>query len=68
MPEELHEVEELLALIHSGAQVVEVLPQNEYEEEHLPGALNVSLKEMTEGAVALLDRSKATVVYCWDDV
>ena len=28
------------------AQLVEVLPTDEYDDEHLPGAINVSLKSL----------------------
>lgn len=57
----------LRALVAGGAQVVEVLPRQEYEELHLPGALHLPLKELDAGrAGALLDRSRTVVVYCWD--
>lgn len=54
-------------LVDRGAQLVEVLPRDEYDELHLPGALDLPLKELyAERAGALLDRSRAVVVYCWD--
>jgi phage shock protein E len=54
-------------VLDSGAQLVEVLPRDEYEELRLPGALHLPLKELdAERAHALLDRSRAVVVYCWD--
>jgi len=49
-----------------GAQVVEVLPAHEYDEEHLPGAVNIPLKTLNEAAAARLDKSRPVVVYCWD--
>jgi len=36
------EVQRLVA--ERNAQVVEVLPRPEYEQEHLPGAINLPLK------------------------
>ncbi len=33
-------------LREQGAQLVEVLPRPEYEQEHLPGATNIPLKEL----------------------
>lgn len=57
---------ELRRLIASGAQLAEVLPDEEYEEEHLPGALHLPLKSLTPTAVAHLDRHRPIVVYCWD--
>jgi rhodanese-related sulfurtransferase len=56
---------EVQRLLSEGAQLVEALPREEYEEEHLPGALNIPLKELREGA-ARLDRSRPLIVYCWD--
>jgi rhodanese-related sulfurtransferase len=54
-------------LLDRGAQLVEVLPREEYEELHLPGALHLPLKELdAERAGALLDRARTVVVYCWD--
>ena len=56
----------LREVLDAGAQLVEVLPEQEYAEEHLPGAINVPLKRFDAGSVAALDRSRAVVVYCWD--
>lgn len=53
-------------LIASGAQLVEVLPAEEYEELHLPGAINIPLKQLDADAAQQLDRGRDTVVYCWD--
>jgi rhodanese-related sulfurtransferase len=67
MPKEI-DVDELRRLLDRGnAQVVEVLPEQEYAEEHLPGALNIPLKSLNADAVSHLDRSRPVVVYCWDD-
>jgi rhodanese-related sulfurtransferase len=58
------EVQRLLA---GGAQLVEVLPRDEYEEEHLVGAIHLPLKSLTaESAGRVLDRGRPIVVYCWD--
>ena len=58
---------ELGRLAEAGAQLVEVLPQDEYDEEHLPGAIHLPLKKLTgEAAEVTLDRDRAVVVYCWD--
>jgi len=54
-------------LVAAGAQLVEVLPTDEYDEEHLPGALHLQLKALTEERAALtLDRGRPVIVYCWD--
>ena len=58
-----HQVRQLL---DADAQLVEVLPAAEYAEEHLPGAMNLPLKELDAQAPGVLDRSRPVVVYCWD--
>jgi rhodanese-related sulfurtransferase len=54
-------------LMGEGAQVVEVLPAAEYEQDHLPGAVSLPMAELDEPrAAALLDRTRPVVVYCFD--
>jgi rhodanese-related sulfurtransferase len=65
MPTRL-EVDELRRLLDSGAKLVEVLPEDEYEEEHLPGALSIPLKELDATTTAGLDKAGPVIVYCWD--
>ncbi len=59
-------IERLRALLDDGAQLVEVLPEREFEDEHLPGASNLPLKKMNASSAEALDRGRAVVVYCWD--
>jgi rhodanese-related sulfurtransferase len=56
----------LRRLLDEGAQLVEVLPSEEYAEEHLPGAINIPLKELDADSAAQLDKARPVVVYCWD--
>lgn len=56
----------LQELIAAGAQLVEVLPREEYDERHLPGAINIPLKGLNRETVMRLDSSKPVVVYCYD--
>lgn len=56
----------LLTLLDEGAQLVEVLPHGEYDEEHLPGAINIPLKDLNAVTTATLDPTKPVVVYCYD--
>ena len=53
-------------LADQGTQLVEVLPANEYAEDHLPGAINLPLRRLEQQATKVLDRQRAVVVYCWD--
>jgi phage shock protein E len=60
------EIDQLHALLAEGAQLVEVLPAAEYEEQHLPAAVNIPLKELDAHTTGSLDRRNPVVVYCWD--
>ncbi len=57
---------EVQDLIEKGAQVVEVLPAGEFEEDHLPGAINIPLRRIEAEAPERLDRGSPVVLYCWD--
>ena len=59
--------DELRSLLDAGdVQLVEVLPIEEYSEEHLAGAINLPLKQLDASTAAALDRSRPVVVYCWN--
>ena len=54
------------ALIARGAQLVEVLPAEEFAEEHVASAINIPLNELDERSAARLDRARPVIVYCHD--
>lgn len=56
----------VLALLDEGAQLVEVLPRDEYDEEHLPDAIHLPLKALNASVTATLGRDRPVIVYCWD--
>jgi rhodanese-related sulfurtransferase len=58
--------DQLQDLVQRGAQLIEVLPAREYEEDHLPGARNLPLRGINREAVKTLDRARPLIVYCWD--
>jgi rhodanese-related sulfurtransferase len=60
------ELRELQRLIGQQAQLVEVLPPAEYAEAHLPGAINIPLKQLDRHSAAELDRRRPIIVYCYD--
>ena len=62
------ELAQLKRLLAEGAQLVEVLPAAEYADEHLPGAINIPLKQLDATTTAQLDRTRPVVVYCWDSL
>ncbi len=57
----------MATLLERGAQLVEVLPKEEYEEEHIPGAINIPLRKIDVEARTRLDPARPVIVYCWDD-
>ena len=65
MPTDIHrnDVEHLVA---SGAQLVEVLPAAEYNEAHLPGAINIPLKKLDKQSAQQIDPTHPIIVYCHD--
>lgn len=66
MPHDLEIDDVRNVLARDGAQLIEVLPSQEYEEEHLPGAINIPLKTLDENSVAQLNRDAPIIVYCHD--
>ena len=53
-------------LMRQGAQLVDVLPPEEFAEEHLPGAINIPLKDLDANGVSRLARDRPVIVYCHD--
>src|SRR5688572_22297725 len=53
-------------LVATGAQLVEVLPAEEYNEAHLPGAINIPLKKLDRQSAKQIDSTHPIIVYCHD--
>ena len=53
-------------LMREGVRVVEVLPREEFEDDHLPGAISLPLRSLEIEARDRLDPAKPVLVYCWD--
>jgi len=58
-----HEVQRLL---EAGAQLVNVLPAEEFEEERIAGSIGIPLRRIDAEARDRLDPAKPVVTYCWD--
>lgn len=54
---------QLLELISQQAQVVDVLPDDEYSARHIPGAVSIPLRRLDAEATSVLRRDKPVVVY-----
>jgi rhodanese-related sulfurtransferase len=66
MPREIGR-DDVRRLVEEGAQLVEVLPAEDYQQEHLPGAISLPLKELTpHEAERQLRRDRPVIVYCND--
>ncbi|MBW3662736.1 MAG: rhodanese-like domain-containing protein [Actinobacteria bacterium] len=64
MPEAVDR-DRLIELLARGAQLVEVLSAREYEHLHLPGAINLPIKELSrDRAMADLAIDAPVVTYC----
>jgi rhodanese-related sulfurtransferase len=61
-------LDELERLIDGGAQLVEALPEPEYLDAHLPGAINLPLKALDAETAGVLVGGRPVVVYCWDSL
>ncbi len=66
MPTAIDRAEVQRLLREEQAQLVEVLPPDEYEDEHLPGAINIPLKTLDRDTTSSLDRARPVIVYCYD--
>lgn len=60
------DLEQVQEMQQRGAQIIEVLASKEYAEEHIPGAINIPLLHMNASSVAVLDKDRPIIVYCWD--
>ncbi len=57
----LNEVQRLLR--DEAAQLVEVLPPPEFEDEHIEGAINIPLKDLNEQSTSGLNKDRPVIVY-----
>ena len=65
----LRQPADLYAEIADGSSdvvVVDARFHESYGKEHLPGAVNLPARELTDGRAAQLSRHPLYVVYCWD--
>ena len=58
------DIDDVQRMVREGAQLVEALPEKEYGEEHLAGAINIPLKKLGAEAPVRLQRDRPVIVYC----
>jgi rhodanese-related sulfurtransferase len=66
MPTPIDRVELQRLTGEEQAQLVEVLPGDGFDREHLPGAINIPLKTLDRDSTASLDPQRPVIVYCYD--
>ena len=66
MSAQVFSVSEVKHVLDQGAQLVDVLGEDEFEHDHLPGAINIPLKKLDATTAARLDRDRPVLVYCND--
>jgi rhodanese-related sulfurtransferase len=57
---------EIGTLVAAGGQLVDVMPYKEFEQAHLPDALNIPLKQLDGKTTKVLRRDRPVIVYCYD--
>ena len=58
--------EDVQRMTAEGAVVIEVLPESEYTEEHIVGAVNIPLRKLDRQTTAHLAMDAPLIVYCYD--
>ena len=53
-------------LLARGATLIDVLPDEEFENEHIAGAIHISLRKLTRASTEHLSKHDPVIVYCWD--
>jgi rhodanese-related sulfurtransferase len=64
MARRLYSSDTLARLLEAGTPLIDVLGREEFDHSHIPGAVNIPLKELTREAVSRFDPSRPIVVYC----
>ncbi len=66
MPDRVYVAQDVKELLERGAQLVDVLPAEDYNRDHLPGAINIPLTQLDARTTAGLDKRRPVIVYCND--
>ena len=66
MAAKVFSVSEVKQWLGRGAQLVDVLAADEFAHDHIPGAINIPLKQLDASTAARLDRNRPVLVYCND--
>ncbi|MCA9858785.1 MAG: rhodanese-like domain-containing protein [Thermomicrobiales bacterium] len=53
-------------LLARGATLIDVLPAQEFADEHIAGAIHISLRDLNATTTEHLGKHDPVIVYCWD--
>jgi rhodanese-related sulfurtransferase len=53
-------------LVAEGAQLVDVRPREDFDAEHLRGAVSIPVKSLDGESAGQLNHSRPVITYCWD--
>jgi rhodanese-related sulfurtransferase len=59
---------EVLQMLSTDVQIVDVLPSHEYDTAHISGAIHIPVGRILSDAPKLLDLMRPVVVYCRDSL
>ncbi len=63
MPTSIAREEVQRLMREEAAQLVEVLPSQEYQDEHIAGSINLPLKRLNLETAGRLDKARPVIVY-----
>jgi rhodanese-related sulfurtransferase len=58
--------DEVRRLLAAGAQLIEVMPADEYAQAHIEGAASLPLEALDAKSAERLDLSRPVITYCFD--
>jgi rhodanese-related sulfurtransferase len=65
MPTDI-EHDEVQRLTAGGALLLDVRERDDYDAEHLPGAVSLPIKTLDRETTAHLDQNRPVITYCWE--
>ena len=65
MPTQINR-EDVQRMMAERALLIDTLPEGEYAEEHIAGAVNIPQKKLTTEGTGHLAKGAPLIVYCYD--
>jgi rhodanese-related sulfurtransferase len=53
-------------LIAEGAHLVDARSREDFDNEHIAGAVSIPVKELDRETTRQLDQTRPVITYCWD--